>query len=222
MMQAFGDLEDPGYASWVQCGIGSFVVLENTSESPLPGLDQLRAAAEDPGTRDEIESFLKQTGVDLSSGVMKMVSETRSTLVDITSEAVKIQVEHRATVNGTPTNHRVLQVLPAKPEPESEGERVWSSGTADEGASVVRASYSKLSSLPALKPAMESEERLQIAGLDILCRCVEQSSELLGRPFWMKSWFSDLIPGGLAQRHIRFGPPPGQSTRFVVTSFKKK
>jgi hypothetical protein len=207
------------YDTWAYCGIGTYVVIENTSTMLIPGLEGLRAAQEKFPAELALRDLANVAGMDLANGTMRTSNETRSELVEVTAKLVKVQTEVKATINGTPMNSRTSRVIPATPDPKPQVRQVWTSKTADGGATVVKTPFA---SLKEDAPSSEGDEEVLVSGTAIKCRWIEQTATLEGDQFWRKSWMSVSIPGGLARCEITIGTPPKHSTSMRVTAFQKK
>ncbi len=185
-------MTNSSYRSWANCGLQSTVTTEDVKEM-APGI--------------------------------RMTSTTSMTLSAIDAEKATVDMVIRNRTDGGPFSMPATEVLqeieiPAAAPPATSGQK---SGTFPREDGTEGSAESGWMSLSEDAPAeAEGEETLTIAGQDIRCRWMRRSlrSPLYGVS--VKTWYSDLIPGGLARAETRVEGQPGQIWTTTVVSFLKK
>jgi hypothetical protein len=174
-------------------------------------------AMEQLSTADRLR--LEKLGMDLSRGVVTNFSEIRTSLIEVTPALVRLETEVKSNINGMETKSKSNTSIQAKPDDFKKQRQVWTSKDSGGSATVIRIPFS---SMTPGAPPKSGQETLTVAGRQLLCSWIEQVSSLNGIELWMKSWFSNSIPGGVARRELKSEGPTGQSTTIVVTAFEMK
>jgi hypothetical protein len=195
MNSSFGS-EPSEYDSWANCGIGSYVEIETSSEADVPGIEELRDAAKIDSSEFSPQRLQEIVRFDWPSRTMKGRSQSTLTLLEITSEWVKVQMEVKANALGKPMDFSHVLTI----------------DLASEGDTRFRRDVS----------LRDGDEEVLIAGRPIPCRILHQKATTDGMKAWKSIWVSDRIPGGMAKCQWRMETPMKFSTKLFVTSFEKK
>jgi hypothetical protein len=211
--------EESEFELWKGCGVGSFVVIESQSEYVMPGFDELRNLPEPP-SGPEFEASLREIGLDPATGTMRHSMTITTRLLAVAPNELTLQTEITRRMQNTSKMKDILHVHVVHDDPAPATEtRTVVRDSPNAHAEVIKMPFS---SLKQVTPPKETQEVLSIADQEIFCRVTEITVRVGDKEVWMKYWYSNNIPGGMAQLESRGGASNESCQRMSVLSFEKK
>lgn len=181
-----------GYSGWSGCGLGSTVTTEDVKQM-APGI--------------------------------RMICTTTLTLCALDADKATVDMVVRNRIDGGPFSMpptEVLQMIeiPARPVPPESQDYSESESNKDGTWGIVEVSSTSFAK--DAPPAEEGGETLLIAGRTIPCRWTLSVFDSGAGRMTLKTWLSDLIPGGVARFEGGIEGQPERNSTTTVVSFLKK